>query len=189
MEKTEAILIGRSRFSETSIIAHWCSPELGLFRTMVKGALRPKSTFAGLLDLFVSADISIRRSKTSDLHTLTEAHWTKPRLGLRSSYGRVLAATYLIKLVTMIAEPNAPLPAIHELLEKALDYLAEHDPSLAVLERFELRLAEDLGLVGPQGALPIVIIKAIEETSHRRVPVQRQQVIDWVAQHASSGRT
>lgn len=186
MEKTEAILIGRSRYSETSIIAHWCSPELGLFRTMVKGALRPKSAFAGLLDLFVSAEIRLLRSKSTDLHTLTEAHWTKPRLGIRASYGRVLAATYLVKVVTLVAEPHAPLPAIHDLLEKALDYLAEHDPSLALLQRFELRLAEDLGLVGAQGATPAEVITSIEESSHRRMPVQRQQVLDWVAQHASS---
>ena len=112
MEKTEAILIGRSRFSETSLIVHWCSADLGLFRTMVKGATRPKSPFAGQLDLFVTVEMGYRRSRTSDLHTLVEVRWTHPRLGLRSSYGRVLAATYLVKLVTQLVEPHAPLPAI-----------------------------------------------------------------------------
>lgn len=187
MEKNQAILIGKSRYSETSVIAHWCSPEWGLFRTMVKGALRPKSPFAGLLDLFVSAEIGIVRSKTSDLHTLTEAHCLKPRLGIRSSYPRVLTATYLVKLISLVAEPHTPLPSIHELLEKALDYLAEHSPSKALLERFELRLAEDLGLVGANGASPAQILRIIEQSSHRQLPVQRQQILDLIAHPSAPG--
>jgi integrase len=37
VEKTDAILIGRTRYSETTLIVHWCSAELGLFRTIAKG--------------------------------------------------------------------------------------------------------------------------------------------------------
>jgi DNA repair protein RecO (recombination protein O) len=185
MEKTEAILIGRSRFSETSLIVHWCSADLGLFRTIVKGALRPKSSFAGLLDLFVTVEMEYRRSRTSDLYTLTEVRWTNPRLGLRSSYGRVLAATYLVKVVTQIVEPHAPLPAIYDLMTKALDYLADHDPSRAFVERFELRLAEDLGLVGPAGASGQEVAHSLEHAIHRHLPVQRRQLLEWIAAHES----
>ena len=85
MEKTEAILIGRTRYAETSLIVQWCSPEIGLFRTIAKGALRPKSPLSGVLDLFVSVDLRFVHSKSSDLHTLAEARWTNPRLGLRGS--------------------------------------------------------------------------------------------------------
>lgn len=187
MEKTEAILIGRTPYSETTLIVHWCSAELGLFRTIAKGALRPKSAFAGLLDLFVSAEISYTRSRTSDLHTLTEAHWQNPRLGLRSSYGRVLAATYLVKLIALVVEPHAPIHTIHDLLTKALDYLNDHDPSRALIERFELRLAEDLGLVGEGGASGQVAGLAIEESFHRRLPVQRRQVLEWVEKKQGAG--
>ncbi|MCW0217196.1 MAG: DNA repair protein RecO [Prosthecobacter sp.] len=185
MEKTEAILIGRSRYSETTLIVQWCSAEHGLFRTIAKGALRPKSAFAGLLDLFVSADIHYALAKKSDLHTLLEAHWQNPRLGLRSSYGRVLAATYLVKLITLAVEPHSPIPAIHELLIKALNYLNDHDPSRAFIERFELRLAEDLGLIGEGGSAGGQAAHAIEENFHRRLPIQRRQVLDWLSEKAN----
>jgi DNA repair protein RecO len=183
MEKTEAILIGRMKYSETTLIVHWCSAEQGLFRTIAKGALRPKSDFAGLLDLFVTADIRYTPARKSDLHTLVEAHWLNPRLGMRSSYGRVLAATYLVKLMALVVEPHAPLPALYELLTKALDFLNERDPSRAFMERFELRLAEDLGLVGPQGARGSEAAYAIEDSFHRRLPVQRKQLVTWIEQH------
>lgn len=191
MEKTEAILIGRSRFSESTLIVHWCCPELGLFRTIAKGALRPKSPMAGMLDLFVTAEIGFTHSRTSDLHTLLEARWTQPRLGLRQSYGRVLAATYMVKLISLVVEPHAPLPVIYDLLSKALDYLSDHDPSRALVERFEHRLAEDLGLVvpGESGqAEPGEAARAIEENFHRRLPVQRRQLLEWISQHPPAAR-
>ena len=109
MEQTEAILVGRSRYGETSLIVQWCAPEAGLFRTIAKGALRPKSPLAQRLDLFVTADLRWVRSRKSDLHTLAEANWSNPRLGLRESYGRVLAATYLVRLVERCVEPQAAL--------------------------------------------------------------------------------
>jgi recombinational DNA repair protein (RecF pathway) len=159
---------------------------MGLFKTIATGALRPKSAFSGMLDLFVSAEIRFARAKSGDLHTLAEARWTNPRLGLRQSYGRVLAATYLVKLVELVVEPHAPIQAIYELLVKALDYLAEHDPSRALVERFELRLAEDLGLVGERVSGTGESARAIEENFHRRLPVQRRQLLDWITSQALS---
>lgn len=181
MEKAEAILIGRASYSETTLIVSWCSAEMGLFKTIAKGALRPKSAFSGLLDLFVSAEIRFARARSGDLHHLAEARWMNPRLGLRQSYGRVLAATYLVKLVQLVAEPHAPLPEIHALLAKALDYLETHEPSPALVERFELRLAEDLGLVGEHSAAQGASAIAIQENFHRRLPEQRRQLLEWMA--------
>jgi|UniRef100_UPI00378502E4 DNA repair protein RecO len=181
MEKTEAILIGRTRYAETSLIVQWCSPEIGLFRTMAKGALRPKSPLNGVLDLFVSAELRFVRSKSGDLHTLAEARWTNPRLGLRESYGRVLAATYVVKLITLVAETGSPIPEIHELLVKALDYLAAKDPVPALITRFEQRLGEMLGII-PEGETGMAAA-AIEDSFHRKLPVQRRQLVDWMAKH------
>ena len=185
MEKTEAIIIGRTRYSETTLIVHWCCPEMGLFRTIAKGALRPKSALAGTRDLFVTAEIRFARAKSGDLHTLAEARWTNPRLGLRQSYGRVLAATYLVKIIALVVEPHAPIQAIFELLTKALNYLNDHDPSGAFVERFELRLAEDLGLVGEGISAVGESARAIEESFHRRLPVQRRQLLEWITEHSA----
>jgi len=181
MEQGQAIMIGKTRFSETSLIIHWLSPQAGMFRTLAKGALRPKSAMAHRLDLFVTMDLRWIRSRRSDLHTLTEVHWIEPRLQLRESYGRVLAATYLIKLIEKIAEPEAPIPAIYELLTKALDYLNHKDPIPALIERFEWRLAQDLGIApeGPQFSTAHLLSEAI----HQQLPVQRSQLWEWMKKH------
>jgi DNA repair protein RecO (recombination protein O) len=168
-----ALLIGRLRLSDTSLIVHWSTPEHGLLKTVARGALQPKSAFAGRLDLFVSAEIRWTVSRKTDLHTLAEVQWQNPRLGLRQSYDRVLAATYLVKLVEMLVEPEAAVPEIHELLIKALDYLEGKEPSLALIERFELRLAEDLGMGGATGR-PIAMLQS---SVQRALPVQRSQLL------------
>ncbi|MFM2169400.1 MAG: repair protein RecO [Verrucomicrobiota bacterium] len=178
MQKAEAILIGRQRQTETSLIVEWCCAELGIFKTVAKGALRPKSPFAGMLDLFVTCELRFVPGKSSDLGILSEASWTNPRLGLRTSYGRVLAATYLVKLVAQVAERHAPLPEVQPLLVKALDYLAEKDPSPALVRRFEQRLAEALGIL-PEGDQSLAA-EAIADVFHKRLPVQRRQLFDWM---------
>src|SRR6266705_2482495 len=70
VESTEAILLRKRRFSDTSLIVSWCTESLGCVQTIAKGARRPKSPFAGKLDLFFEAEISIVRGRKSDLFGL-----------------------------------------------------------------------------------------------------------------------
>ncbi len=169
MEKATAILINRYRLTESSLIIHWCSAEEGLFKTVAKGALRPKSAFAGRLDLFVTCEVDYTRSIKSDLHSLKEAHLTEPRMGIRESYLRVLAGTYFCKLVEMVAEKETPLDGVHKLLQLSLDYLNTHDPVMKLLHRFENKLCEELGL----GAVEHGGAALLHEVFHRPLPTQR----------------
>src|SRR5215203_4374834 len=88
MESTEAILLRKRKFSDTSLIVSWCTELIGCVQTIAKGARRPKSPFAGKLDLFFEAEISIVRSRKTDLHTLTEVVLKNPFAGIRTNYVR-----------------------------------------------------------------------------------------------------
>jgi len=78
VESTEAILIRKRNFRDTSLIVSWCTESFGCVQTVAKGARRPKSPFAGKLDLFFEAEISVVRSRKSDLHTLAEVVLKNP---------------------------------------------------------------------------------------------------------------
>ena len=67
METTAAILLRKRKLSDTSLIVSWCTESLGCIQTVAKGARRPKSPFAGKLDLFFEAEISIVRSRLQKL--------------------------------------------------------------------------------------------------------------------------
>ena len=178
MEKTRAILIRRYRLTESSLIVHWCSPEQGLIKTVAKGALRPKSGFAGRLDLFFGAEIEFVRSRSSDLHILRELAVLEPRFGLRSSYLQTLAASYFVQLLELVAEKDTPIPEIHDLLERALDHLAQGAPRLRSVTYFEEELVGHLGI--GQATLPphAAILKL-----YHKLPAGREELIEALADH------
>jgi len=99
VESTAAILLRKRKFSDTSLIISWCTESFGCIQTIAKGARRPKSPFAGKLDLFFEAEVSIARSRKSDLHTLTEVVLKNPFAGIRRNYLRTQTAAYFIELI------------------------------------------------------------------------------------------
>lgn len=179
MDTASAILINRSRLTESSLIVHWCSREAGLFKTVAKGALQPKSAFAGRLDLFVTCEVVWAHNARTDLHTLREVHLATPRLQLRASYLRVLAATVFCKLVEMVSERETPLLGIFDLLSLSLDYLNDHEPTAKLVHRFEKRLGAELGLGGAdRGAAAL-----LHDVYHRPLPPQRKQLFEELAKN------
>jgi DNA repair protein RecO len=177
VDQTLAILLNRHRLTETSLIVHWCSAEYGLFKTVAKGALRPKSPFVGRLDLFVTCEVVFLKSKQSDLHSLKEVHLTEPRMNLRGAYSRVIAASYFGELLEMVAEKETPLPEVSDLLRLALDHLNTNDPTEKLVHRFESRLCELLGLGrSPKGGAAL-----LTDVFHRRLPPQRESVFTELA--------
>ncbi len=168
IEKSTAILLRKTLLTESSLIVHWCSREHGFIRTVAKGARRPASAFAGKLDLFYTADLVWVPAKKSDLHTLKEVDVSDFRLGLQSTWLRVLAASYFVKLLESVAETETPVESLYDLLRRALDYLTSHEPNRKAVLHFERELAHDLGVAETDTAP----IHALRQMLHR-VPEQR----------------
>jgi DNA repair protein RecO (recombination protein O) len=132
MESTEAILLRKRKFSDTSLIVSWCTELIGCVQTIAKGARRPKSPFAGKLDLFFEAEISIVRSRKTDLHTLAEVVLKNPFAGIRSNYLRTQTAAYFVELFG--------------LLRRAFGYLDANDSTARAVAHFETELARLAGV-------------------------------------------
>jgi len=157
VEVTRAILIRLTRLSDTSLIVHWFTESHGLVKTVAKGALRHKSAFAGKLDLFFGGQISIARSRQSELHGLREVVIDAWREGLRQRYDSILLASYCCQLVEAAVEPEHPEPQLHDLLRRALDHIEQAGASLRALRHYENELARLLGVAherrDPEAAL------------------------------------
>jgi len=148
---TQAILIRMTRLTDTSLIVNWLTKDEGLVKTVVKGALRPKSAFAGKLDLFFSGEITVARARKGELHALREVAVSAWRQGLRRQYAVTLMAGYFCQLIETSVEPEHADEPLHDLLERALDHLDTCEPSLRALSHFEKQLAEILGISGGKG--------------------------------------
>ena len=181
LEKTEAILLRKTLLTESSLIVHWCGAGLGLVKTVAKGARRPKSAFAGKLDLFFGAEIVFHRSRRSELHILKEVAVADPRLALRQSYLRTLAASYFVEAVRFVAETETPIDSLYDLLRRALDYLKDNEPNVRAVRHFEAQLCELLGLGGGDRG-----VQALQDL-FGRLPPQRADLMKRLRAKPSSG--
>ncbi len=147
MTETSTGLILRTRpLTDTSLIVHWLTPDFGRLATVAKGARRPKSPFAGKLDLFYLADFSFQRSRRSELHQLREASLRETNAALRRDLGYVQQASYGAALIEQTTEMDTPLPEIFSLMTGFLKYLPIRPPQPQTLFAFEIKLLSELGL-------------------------------------------
>ena len=177
-ENVNAILLLRTRFSDTSLIVAWFSREHGKLKTIAKGALRPKSIFAGKLDLFFQCELNISWSRRSDLHTLREAVVVDSFAGIRERYINTVAAAYFAELIEESTEPEHPEAAIYELLVRGFSYLQAKPATVRAVYFFEHELAKTLGLESSQsnqGAEHLLHSLQRTTTSRRKLLVLLQK--------------
>jgi len=128
------------------LIVSWCTESFGCIHTVAKGARRAKSPFAGKLDLFFEAEISVVRSRKSNLHTLTEVVVKNPFAGIRSNYLRMQTAAYFVELIEICTERDHREPELFGLLRRAFGYLNANDSTARAVAHFETELARIAGV-------------------------------------------
>lgn len=119
---------------------------MGVLQTVARGARRPKSPFAGRLDLFFEAELSVAISRKSNLHTLREVAVTNPFAGIRTNYLRTETASYFVQLIEICTEREHHEPEIFNLLQRAFGFLAVNEPNARVISHFETELARIAGV-------------------------------------------
>ncbi|MCU0783003.1 MAG: DNA repair protein RecO [Verrucomicrobia bacterium] len=146
IQSATGLMLRTRPLTETSLIVLWLTPEFGRISTVAKGARRPKSPFAGKLDLFYLADFSFSRSRHSDLHALREVSLRETHRKLRNDLGLLQQASYCAALVQQTTETDTPLPTVYELMRDLLDHLVQHPSQPQTTFAFELKLLKELGL-------------------------------------------
>ncbi len=144
--RTTGLILRTRLLTETSLIVHWLTPDLGRIATVAKGARRPKSVFRGKLDLFYLADFSFNRSAKSELHNLREAVLRETHEALREDYQKVQQASYAVALIEQTTETETPLPEVFALMSTVLRELVAAPPSVTNIFALELKLLHQLGL-------------------------------------------
>ena len=146
IESASGIILRTRPLTETSLIVHWLSPELGRLATVAKGARRPKSPFAGKLDLFYTAEFTFSRSRSSDLHNLREVKLTETHSSIRNDLVRLEQAAYATAFIEQATETETPLPEIYALLTRFLGWLCQQTPKPQSIFALELKLLRELGM-------------------------------------------
>lgn len=172
MDTTSALLLRKTKLSDTSLILTWLTLAHGKMKTVAKGARQPKSRFAGRLDLFFECDITIARSRKSELHTLRDADLIEAHEGLRRDYDRVALAAYFVELIELVTEPEHAVADLYDLLHRALRHLNDNAASLRALEHFERELVRLLGIQHPEVSAALAIGRA-----YHKLPAARRDLV------------
>ncbi|MDX2081790.1 MAG: DNA repair protein RecO [Terrimicrobiaceae bacterium] len=148
MDQTEAILIRRLQWSDTSLITIWLTRDHGKIRLLARAARRPSSPFAGKLDLFYRAEVGFSTSAKTSLHTLREVRLIEPFDAAAVPCGNVFLCGYFAELVDLCTESGHASPDIYSLLARAVGHLREKTASARALGYFEEELCRVLGIAG-----------------------------------------
>lgn len=170
-ERATGIILRTRPLTESSLIVHWLTPDLGRFATVAKGARRAKSPFRGKLDLFYSAKLSFRRSRRSELHNLREISLLDTRPTLRRELAWLRQAAYGARFIEQVTETETPLPEVYELFEVFLRRLTAAEPSPVPVFAFELWLLREIGQQPSLGESTL--------SPGGRQIVERLLAIDW----------
>jgi DNA repair protein RecO (recombination protein O) len=146
IETSKGLVLRTRPLTETSLIVHWLTPDLGRLATVAKGARGPKSLFRGKLDLFYEADFSFARSRASELHNLREVNLLEANGFLRCELDALQHACYAAALLEQTTETETPLPGLHELMIGLLRFLASSPQASQAVPAFQLKLLDELGL-------------------------------------------
>ncbi|HEV2692745.1 MAG TPA: DNA repair protein RecO [Verrucomicrobiae bacterium] len=146
ISSTHGIILRTRPLTETSLIVHWLTPDLGRVATVAKGARRPKSSYTGKLDLFYAADFSFTRSRTSELHNLREVKLQGTHSAIREDISKLQQAAYAAAFLEQATETESPLPEIFELVRSFLALLCQQPTLPQNIFALELKLLHQLGL-------------------------------------------
>lgn len=115
--RTNAIVLRRLRYSDTSIIATLLTEQRGVESILAKGARSPKSRMAAVLEPLEQIDVQYYVKSGRELQLLRAAERTVLRRSIQSSYEHTVAALRIAELVLRLELPGHPHAEVYELVE------------------------------------------------------------------------
>ncbi len=120
MIKTQAIVLHRFAYSDSSFIVKALTEECGVVSFIIKGAKRKESPFKGALDPLALSEVVFRQNPAKELQFIKEASIIDWHGELRNSLLNLAVAQVMAEIVLRYAPPATPIPDEFVLLHNAL---------------------------------------------------------------------
>ncbi|MGL4593563.1 MAG: DNA repair protein RecO [Thermoguttaceae bacterium] len=137
MEKTDAIVLRRTEFSESSLILTLYTHKMGKIEVLAKGGRRLKGPFESALDTLAQISVIFLRKKGDVLDLLTESKLQKRFHASKSNVAGLFGAFYVAEIVNVLTENGDSNPKIFALLTKTLNRLEQGTFVMRTILRFE----------------------------------------------------
>ncbi len=135
--QTPAIIMRVKEFGESDLMVSCFTPLKGRIRGIAKGAKRSKKRFVNCLDVFSLVNMEYSPGK-KDLCFFQSGRLIDAYPGLRTSYSRLIKASYMVELTEMLFPWELADPVMFDILKRSFKMLAENDASNMATEIFEI---------------------------------------------------
>jgi DNA repair protein RecO (recombination protein O) len=145
IQKTEAILLKKKDFRETSLILTFLTKDFGKIDGIIKGArgLRPRSDAN---PIFFSLDqIVFYEKKFRGICIISQCETQEIFFNILKGWGRASSAYYMLELADVFSEPEEKLEEVFESLYNSLKSLDRGKEAGSITRLFEIRLLMALG--------------------------------------------
>ncbi|RMG63638.1 MAG: DNA repair protein RecO [Calditrichaeota bacterium] len=145
--RTLALVLHTRRWSESSKIVELFTRQRGNLKLMAKGALRPKSPFAGVVESLNYVEVLFTVRETRSLQVLTSASLINPFLHIRENWNKTAVAFAAAELIAQALRQHEPVPAFFDYTIQWFTHLdrAGGQQFLDFLIHFLLELNRTLG--------------------------------------------
>ncbi|RKY29528.1 MAG: DNA repair protein RecO [Candidatus Omnitrophota bacterium] len=126
IHKTEALVLNKWDFRETSIIAKFYTRDFGKFSGLFKGIRKEPQKFASSVDIFSFNEIVFYKKNNSQLYLVSQCDLRDNFTGIRGSMDKIPIASFIVELLGAIVpfeEPN------QEILDLTLQCLKQLETS------------------------------------------------------------
>ncbi len=145
IQTTEAFVLNRRDFRETSILATFYSREFGKIKGILKGVRAERHKYGSSAELFTLNKIVFYEKTKSEFNNITQCDLIEGFFGIRKRLNAIAYASYLSELVDTLTEPNEKNAQVYELLYKSLKLLSAGEEPNKIVRIFELRFLSSLG--------------------------------------------
>ena len=154
---TQAIILRVIDYQESSKILTVLSSEHGKIALIAKGAKKPKSKLAGILEIGAVLDVVYYHKQTRGVQTLTEASIHYSSDNFRKDFERAAILYSTLEIVSQLVHENEVNKPIFEFSLNFIKWLGDAEETYpSVFAYVQLRLAEisGIGLISGLSEIP-----------------------------------
>lgn len=146
IKKTEAIVLRKIEFGETSYIIHLFSLDQGKISVLAKGARRQKSKWGNVIDSFNVIEAIYYEKETREIQILTNAELIYKPENIPTKIEKFIQASVCSELVYRCLVDGYTNQKIYEALKKAVKIINERDSTnYDIPLRFALFFLKEMG--------------------------------------------
>lgn len=140
IQKTEALVISRRDFRETSLIANFYTRDFGKLSGILKGIRNDPRKFASTLEPFSHSEIIFYRSRTSSLHLVSQCDTKDNFSPVRADILKIGLGNLMMELLDAVMPPEDKNEEIFDLAVASLKELSASANPEKIMTIFKIKV-------------------------------------------------